>query len=155
MGCLHQYTVLALLSLGRYRKLLKFLRILITFAHFKDLNWITKSVYCINCLVVCKIILCSEFANIPDNAGRKTRRRRRTQAIAKCYAFHADAKSLLFATQCFDIWKNVGNNSGLVVCWKQFTTFTFSCKYFYFMPDSVFHVWVACTRLFLNFSNSG
>ena len=42
--------------------------------------------------MVCKINYCSEFPDIPDNAGRKTgRRRRRTQAIAKRYAFHANA----------------------------------------------------------------
>ena len=35
-----------------------------------------------------KKVLCSEFPDIPDNAGRVTRRRR-TQAIAKRYAFHA------------------------------------------------------------------
>ena len=41
--------------------------------------------------MVCKIICCSEFPEIPDKAGRKTGRRRRTQAIAKRYAFHANA----------------------------------------------------------------
>ena len=43
--------------------------------------------------MVCKIIFCFEFLNIPDKAGRKTRRRRRrrTQAIAKCYGFGANA----------------------------------------------------------------
>ena len=50
----------------------------------------SKTVYCISCLVVCKIVFCSEFPDIPDNAGRKTRRRR-TQAIAKRYVFHANA----------------------------------------------------------------
>ena len=42
--------------------------------------------------MVCKIIFCSEFPDIPDKAGRKMRRRRRTQAIAKRYAFHENAK---------------------------------------------------------------
>ena len=42
--------------------------------------------------MVCKIICCSEFSDIPDKPGRRTRRRRRrTQAIAKRYAFHANA----------------------------------------------------------------
>ena len=45
--------------------------------------------------MVCKIVFCSEFPDIPDNAGKVTRgtrrRRRRTQAIAKRYAFHANA----------------------------------------------------------------
>ena len=43
--------------------------------------------------MVCKIIFCSEFPDIPDKAGRKLkkRRRRRTQEIAKRYAFHANA----------------------------------------------------------------
>ena len=40
--------------------------------------------------MVCKIIFCSEFPNIPDKADRKTTRRRR-QGIAKRYAFHANA----------------------------------------------------------------
>ena len=46
--------------------------------------------------MVCKIAFCSEFPNIPDNAGRKIRRRkkrrRRTKTIAKHYAFHANAE---------------------------------------------------------------
>ena len=44
--------------------------------------------------MVCKVIFCSEFPDIPDKAGRKTRlrkRRRRAQAIAKRYAFHVNA----------------------------------------------------------------
>ena len=32
-------------------------------------------------------------SDIPDTAGRKTGRRRRTQAIAKRYAFHTNAIS--------------------------------------------------------------
>ena len=70
------------------------LRILIRVVYFKDRNWISKTVYCISCLVVCKIAFCSEFPNIPDNAGRKTRRIK-TQAIAKRYAFHANAINIL------------------------------------------------------------
>ena len=42
--------------------------------------------------MVCKIVFCFESPDIPDNAGRKTRSRRRTQAIAKGYAFHASTK---------------------------------------------------------------
>ena len=76
--------------LGRNRKLLKCLRISITVVYFKDRNWICKTVYCISSLVVCKIAFCSEFPDIPDSAGRKTRRRR-THAIAKRYAFHPSA----------------------------------------------------------------
>ena len=49
-----------------------------------------KQLNCIGCSVVCKIIFCSKLPNIPDKAGRRTRKRR-TQAIAKCYAFHANA----------------------------------------------------------------
>ena len=52
--------------------------------------------------MVCKIVFCSEFPDISDNAGkftrrtrrrRRRRRRRRTQAIAKRYASQAYAKS--------------------------------------------------------------
>ena len=95
VDCLHQYTVANRL-ITSYRlngKLLKFLRILITAVYFKDLKWISKTMYCISCSMVCKIIFCSEFPDIPDKAGRKTRRRR-TQAIAKRYAFHANAITL-------------------------------------------------------------
>ena len=83
--------------LDRNGMLLTFLRILITVMYFKDRNWISKTVNCISCSVVCKIVFCSEFPNIPDNAGkvtrgtRRRRRRRRTQAIAKRYVFHANA----------------------------------------------------------------
>ena len=37
--------------------------------------------------MVCKIIFCSEFPDIPDKIGRNARRRR-TQAIAKRYVIH-------------------------------------------------------------------
>ena len=47
-----------------------------------------KELNCIGCSIVCKISFCSEFPDIPDEAGRKTRRR--TQTIAKRYAFHAN-----------------------------------------------------------------
>ena len=40
--------------------------------------------------MVYQIIFCSKFPDIPDKAGRKTRRRRRTQTIAKRYAFDAN-----------------------------------------------------------------
>ena len=92
MGCLG-HTVLALYRLSRNGKLLRFLRILITTVYFKDRTWISKTVYCISSLVICKIVICSEFPDIPDNAGRKTRRRR-IQAKAKHHAFHANATKL-------------------------------------------------------------
>ena len=68
--------------------------VLITLMYFKDRNWISKTVNCISCSVVCKIVFCSDFPDILDNAGkvtRRRRRRRRTQAIAKRYTFHANA----------------------------------------------------------------
>ena len=72
----------------------------------------SKTVYCISCLVVCKIVFCSEFPNIPDDAGRKTRRRRRrTQVIAKRYALHANTKrekekekEKIFSLNLFETW---------------------------------------------------
>ena len=42
--------------------------------------------------MVCKSVFHSKFPDIPDNAGKVTRRRRRTQAIVKCYVFCANAK---------------------------------------------------------------
>ena len=94
--------------LDRNGMLLKFLRILITVMYFKDRNWISKTVNCISCSVVCKIVFCSEFPDIPDNAGKFTRRRRRrTQTIAKRYAFHANViKKLVLVNKilwCFDL----------------------------------------------------
>ena len=40
--------------------------------------------------MICKRIFCPEFPDIPDKAGWVTRRR--TQAIEKNFAFHANAK---------------------------------------------------------------
>ena len=78
---------------------LKFLRILITVIYFKDRNWISKTINCISCSVICKINFCYDFPDIPDKAGKVTRRTRmgrrgRTKAIAKRYAFHTNAKSM-------------------------------------------------------------
>ena len=72
---------------------LKFLSILITVMYFKDRNWISKTVNCISCSVVCKIVFCSEFSSIPDKASKVTsrRRRRRTQVTAKRFTFQANA----------------------------------------------------------------
>ena len=76
-------------------RLFKFLRILITAVYFKDRNWMFKTLYCISCSEACKIGFWPEFPDIPDNAGKVTRRRRkRTQAIAKRYAFHTNAIKL-------------------------------------------------------------
>ena len=71
----------------------KFLSILVITMYFKDRNWISKTVYYNNYSMVCKIIFRSEFPDIPDKVGRKTRKRG-TQAIAKRYAFQANAISL-------------------------------------------------------------
>ena len=84
VGSLNQHIVIAFCHLVRDRKL-------IATAYFKNLNWIYKTVYCISCSMVFKIIFCFEFLNIPDKAGRKTTRRRRTRTIAKCYGFGANA----------------------------------------------------------------
>ena len=51
--------------------------------------------------MVCKIIFCSKFPDIPDKASRKTRRKG-TQAVAKRYAFHA-TKSPGTASVCFSV----------------------------------------------------
>ena len=49
------------------------------------------------------MVFCTEFPNIPDNAGRKTRRIK-TQAIAKHYAFHAEATRSPGTTSiCFSV----------------------------------------------------
>ena len=81
--------------LGRNGTLLKCLRILITVVYFRDREWVCKTVYYsfILCIKVCKIAFCSEFPDIAESSGRKTKRRRRgkTQAIAACYAFHTNA----------------------------------------------------------------
>ena len=81
-----------LYHLDRNGRLLKSLRILITTVYFKDQNWISETMFCISCPMVCKVVFCSKFPDILDNTGKVMRRRRRTQAIAKRYAFHANAK---------------------------------------------------------------
>ena len=87
-----------LYHLDRNEKLLIFFRILITAVLFKVQKWISKTVYCISCSVVCKIVFSSKFPDILDNADRVTRRRRRkrrkTRTISKCFAFYANAKIL-------------------------------------------------------------
>ena len=45
--------------------------------------------------LVCKIRFCSESPNIPDKAGRVTKRRR-TQAIANRFVFYADSIVVVF-----------------------------------------------------------
>ena len=52
-------------------------------------------------LVVFKIVFCSKFPDILDNPGRKTRRSWRTQAVAKRYAFHANAITNRFPSTSF------------------------------------------------------
>ena len=51
--------------------LLKLLRILIPVMYFKDRNWISKTLNCIIYLVVCEIVFCSKFSDIPDNAEER------------------------------------------------------------------------------------
>ena len=129
--------------LGRNGKLLKFLRILITVVYFKDRNWISKTVYCISCLVVCKIVFCSEFPDIPDNAGRKTRRRRRTQAIATGYAFHGNTKiyQILNCTNFMRMEENFYHLGKLNIPSKESST----------KPNKIFYIlsWLFLKRLFL------
>ena len=64
VGRLHQHTVTALYRLNRNRKLLKFLRILITAVYFKDRKWISKTLNCISCSMAYKLSFCSEFPDI-------------------------------------------------------------------------------------------
>ena len=61
--------------------------------------------------MVCKIVFCSEFLDIPDNDGKVKRRRRRTQTIAKRYAFYANAtRSPETTSICFSVvMMNIGN----------------------------------------------
>ena len=39
--------------------------------YFKGRNWISKTLNCIICLVVCEIVFCSKFSDIPDNAEER------------------------------------------------------------------------------------
>ena len=99
--------------LGRNGKLLKCLLVLITVVYLKVHKWICKTVYCSSSLVVCKIAFCSEFPNIPDNTGRKTRRR--TQAIAKHYAFHTNTKKMEILTIFVNFWLNLIQNCSVQI----------------------------------------
>ena len=49
--------------------------------------------------MVYEIFFCSEFLDISDKAGRKTRRKRRTQVISKRCAFHAKAIVVCYLTR--------------------------------------------------------
>ena len=39
--------------------------------HFRDQKWISKTVYYIRCVIVCKIFSCSEFPNISEKPRRR------------------------------------------------------------------------------------
>ena len=99
--------------LGRNGKLLKCLHVLITVVYLKVHKWICKTVYCSSSLVVSKIAFCSEFPNIPDNTGRKTRRR--TQVIAKHYAFHTNTKKMEILTIFVNFWLNLIQNCSVQI----------------------------------------
>ena len=53
-----------------------------------------KQLNCISCSMDSKMFFCSEFPDIPEKAVRVTRIR--TQAIAKCFAFYANAIKYFF-----------------------------------------------------------
>ena len=56
--------------------------------------------------MVYEIFFCSEFADILDKAGRKTKRRRkRTHANAKRYMFHP--KAIIYCCVLFDLTGNI------------------------------------------------
>ena len=52
--------------------------------YFKDRDRTSKTVYCISCSIVCKIFFAQKAGRVP----------RRTQAIVKHFAFHANARKL-------------------------------------------------------------
>ena len=72
VDCLHQHCFgpVAIAWIGM-ECCSNFLCILITVMYFKDRNWISKILNCISCSVVCKIVFCSEFPDIPDNAEER------------------------------------------------------------------------------------
>ena len=57
--------------------------------------------------MVCKVVFCSKFPDIPDNAGKAREEREREEGkeehrqIAKRCAFHANAKSKGFSQPVF------------------------------------------------------
>ena len=57
--------------------------ILITAVYFKDRNQISKTVYCISCLVVCKIVFCSKFPNFPDKSREREEEHRQLQSVMR------------------------------------------------------------------------
>ena len=77
--------------------LLKFLRILIKVMYFKDRNWnwISKTVNCINCSVVCKINFCSEFPDILDNANSREEREEEHRELQSIMRFMQTQKDVL------------------------------------------------------------
>ena len=88
VGCLHQYIIIALYCLDKNGKLLKLLRILITTMYFKDQNWISKSVYCVNYSMVCKII----FAPDSRYYGKGGQSHKMAKNTGNCKAFCVSGK---------------------------------------------------------------
>ena len=72
-------------------KLLKFLRIFTLRSGTESL----KPCLVLTVLWSVKYFFCSEFPNIPDKAAR-VKRKRRTQALAKRFAFYTNAKSVSY-----------------------------------------------------------
>ena len=89
--------------------------------------------------MVCKIAFCSKFPDILDSTGRKTTRRR-TQATAKGYAFHANAKRTRLA-----IAKRYAFHANAIskVCYEE--TQKNGNKYVAFVPRN------SCSNIFVIF----
>ena len=79
--------------LDRNGMLLKFLRILIRVVYFKDRKWISKTVNCISCSVVCKIVFAP---NIPIfrttlAKSREEGEEEEHRQLQRAFVFHANA----------------------------------------------------------------
>ena len=70
--------------------------------YFNHWHWISKTVYCISCSMVCKMIICSEFLDIPDKVGRKTRRRRKNTGNCKVLCILCKGKKGKERNLCHD-----------------------------------------------------
>ena len=64
-----------------------------------------KQLNCIGCSIVCKIVFCSEFPDIPDKAGRKTKNAI-TSLFFLIFLHSSLALSSQFLKRCY-IWADV------------------------------------------------
>ena len=106
--------------------LLKVLHILITAMYSKDWKWISKTVNCISCLVVCKIVFSSKFPNIPDNTREewegKGEEYRQLQSVMYFTQTQKDLVNIINYLWNWELEIESTFSSKLIMLWQLFYT---------------------------------